>query len=61
MLPKLVEHTTKDNTYLTRMSALQGLKAIALNTASEVIEDKILPHLFKNITDPVPNIRFCVV
>lgn len=58
---KLVECLNKENGYLYRLSAIQSLRALALNIAPETAAEKILPILIKHLSDPVPNIRFLTV
>jgi hypothetical protein len=58
ILPKLVElYQERDNTYLQRITALQGMREVALACSSEEAMAVVLPVLERAAGDDVPNVR----
>ena len=58
ILPKMVElFHERDNTYLQRITALQGIRELALRATSPEAMALVLPVLEKAAGDGVPNVR----
>jgi len=61
LMPKLNEQLNKENGYLFRITALSCLEGIASRVNPESSAEKIFPVIFKNLKDPVPNVRFVCI
>eukprot|EP00743_Colponemidia_sp_Colp-15_P001721 GILK01001880.1.p1 GENE.GILK01001880.1~~GILK01001880.1.p1 ORF type:complete len:597 (+),score=99.77 GILK01001880.1:60-1793(+) len=60
LLPRVVEHFYKDQSYLHRMTSVLALPVLASSLSSDDIAQSMLPVLLRAAKDPVPNIRFVV-
>lgn len=61
LISKITENLSKDKGHVFRGTALYAIQQVGLVAPSEIILEKLLPLVIKNLKDPVPNIKFIAI